>query len=79
MVEFKKAAAESIVQAAKAMEIAEAAAQQAGLTTKSGKISKFRAARAALRPTSTARDLLAGAAAEIERRREDPPSGDSVA
>ncbi|WP_019931256.1 hypothetical protein [Nocardia sp. BMG111209] len=75
MADFKKAAEDSIVKAAGAMHIAEAAARQAGLTDKKGKVSKIRAVRAAFRPTSTARDLLSGAAAEIQRQRtQDEPT-----
>ncbi|MFE3192553.1 hypothetical protein ACFXHA_26335 [Nocardia sp. NPDC059240] len=67
---FGEVAGDAVVRAAEAVDIAAAAARQAGLVGKNGKVSKFRVAKAALRPGSTAQGLLAGAAAEIKRKRD---------
>lgn len=65
-----QAAGEAVIKAAEAVDVAAAAAREAGLLGKNGKVSKFRLAKAALRPTSTAQGLISGAAAEIKRKRD---------
>ena len=63
------AASAAVGSASGAIEAAEAVAERSGLTKKNGEISKVRVARAALRPTKTAKTVLQASADELEARR----------
>jgi hypothetical protein len=73
-----KVAGQAVGKASQAINVVEAGAKEAQLTNRRGQVSKVRLARAALRPKKTARGLVAGASAEIQRLREqaakEPPT-----
>jgi hypothetical protein len=66
---IRKGLADAVTGAASALEGAEAVAQRSGLTKRSGEVSKFKVAKAALKPGKTARTLLQATAEEIRDRR----------
>jgi hypothetical protein len=65
-----KAAGDLVVGASAVVAGAEAVAERSGLTKRNGQISKFKVAKAALRPAETAKTLLDAVADEVQARRQ---------
>jgi hypothetical protein len=66
---MRKAAGDAVTAASSAVAGAESVARRSGMTTRSGRISKFKMARSALTPAQTARTVLDAAAEEIREHR----------
>lgn len=68
--DFSKLAGDAVLNAQSVAEGAGAVAERSGLTKKNGEISKFKVAKAAVRPSKTAKQLFAATADEVRARRE---------
>ena len=81
--DFSKLAGDAVLGAQGLAEGAGAVAERSGLTKKNGELSKFKVAKAAVRPSKTAKRLFAATADEVRARREageyrgagSPPKG----
>lgn len=74
--DFSKLAGDAVLGAQGLAEGAEAVAQRSGLTNKKGEVSKIKVAKAAVRPTKTAKRLFDATADEVRARRESSDGPD---
>lgn len=68
--DFSRLAGDAVMGAQGLVEGAETVAQRSGLTNKKGEVSKIKVAKAAVRPTKTAKRLFDATADEVRARRE---------
>jgi hypothetical protein len=77
--DFAKLASDAVVGASALADGAESVAKRSGLTKQNGEISKFKVAKAVVRPHKSVRKVIDATAEEVQTRRDasasEPPAG----